>query len=771
MIWRRPIVALWCGWLLLALWIVFARTTISADLVAFLPRSATPAQQLMVDQLRDGIASRLVLFGIEGESTEAVAQASRAFAAALQETGHFSYVNNGEQRLGAADQRFLFEHRYLLSPDVTSERFTVAGLRAALEDALSRLASSGGLFYQTGLARDPTGEIFTVIRPLMESGGPATREGVWFDAGGRRALLVAETRAAGFDMDAQAEVQADIRAAFDRIRDSESLRLLYTGPSVFAVQSRDAIEADAWRLSMLATVLVAGILLFAYRSLPLLGLSMLPVATGVLTGIAAVSLGFGEVHGITLGFGATLIGEAVDYPTYVFTQIAPGETVRDAARRVWPTLRMAVLTTFFGALAMLLSSFQGLAQLGLFSLSGVLAAGLVARYVLPQLVAAPLRSVRPAPPLRFRRFAVAPSLRWAVVGALLVSCAFLATRGPQLWENELANLNPVSQAARDLDQRMREALGAPDVRLLYAVQADTMDAALLGAEQLAERLEALKRQGFMRHYDSPALYLPSLSTQRARQAALPDEDTLRARLQEAAAGLPFQENLFEPFIADVQGARAASPLTRDALSGTGLELKLNALLSQSDGRWTALLPVSGVRDANELVAASQAFTNESVWLLDLKAESNRMVQDYRNESLLLWCIGALAIAAALWAGLRRLRTVVIVMLPVVGAVFVTAALLAAAGVRLNLFHLVSLLLVLGVGLNYALFFNRTVYDEVERARNLFALLICALTTTSAFGVLSFAGNPVLQSIGTTVGMGAILSLFFSAMCSRPTQVR
>src|SRR5690606_14193180 len=111
-------------------------------------------------------------------------------------------------------------------------------------------------------------------------------------------------------------------------------RLLYTGPSVFAVQSRDAIEADAWRLSMLATVLVAGILLFAYRSLPLLGLSMLPVATGVLTGIATVSLGFGEVHGITLGFGATLIGEAVDYPTYVLTQIAPGETVRDAARRV-----------------------------------------------------------------------------------------------------------------------------------------------------------------------------------------------------------------------------------------------------------------------------------------------------------------------------------------------------------------------------------------------------------------------------------------------------
>ncbi|HLU76294.1 MAG TPA: MMPL family transporter [Burkholderiales bacterium] len=763
MIFRRPIVLLWCVLLALAVWIVFARTTISADLVAFLPRSATPKQQLMVDQLRDGVASRLVLFGIEGGDTPRLAAASRAFAKALQQTPHFSYVNNGEQQLGQRDRQFLFEQRYLLSHQVVPERFSVDGLRAALEAALGRLASSGGLFYQASLARDPTGEIFAVIQPLMDGSGPATREGVWFDDAGRRALLVAETHAAGFDMDAQARVQADIRAAFERVRGEDDLRLLYTGPSVFAVQSRAAIESDAWRLSMLATLFVATILLLAYRSLPLLGLGLLPVATGVLTGIAAVSLGFGDVHGITLGFGATLIGEAVDYPTYVFTQIAPGETVRDAARRVWPTLRLAVLTTVFSALAMLLSSFQGLAQLGLFSLSGVLAAGLVTRYVLPQLVSAPLRSVRALPPLHAGRIALAGWLRWTVIGALIVSAAFLATRGPQLWENDLANLNPIPQAARDLDQRMREALGAPDVRLLYAVQAPTRDEALRGAERLASRLDELKQRGLIGSYDSPAFYLPSLAAQQARQAALPDERTLRSRLAEAATGLPFQSGLFEPFISDVQQARNAPPLTPQSLAGTGLELKLKALLSESGDRWLALLPLAGVKDAQSVADASAAFTDESVFLLDLKAESNRMVRDYRNESLGLWCIGALAIAAVLWAGLRRGRAVLSVMSPVVCAVFVTAALLAAFGARLNLFHLVSLLLVLGVGMNYALFFNRNLRDDHERARNVFALLVCALTTTSAFGALAFAASPVLQSIGITVGTGAVLSLLFSAL--------
>ena len=763
---RRAVIALWCALLILAAWIVFARTTISADLVAFLPRSATPTQQLMVDQLRDGVASRLVLFGIEGGTTAQLAKTSSAFVSELEKTGHFSYVNNGEQRLAQQDRTFLFEHRYLLSPQVNSERFSVEGLRAALDTALGRLASSGGMLYQRALARDPTGEIFAVIQPLMESTGPASREGVWFDESGRRALLMAETRVAGFDMDAQQQVQTDVAAVFERARNGAAQTLLSTGPSIFAVQSRAAIEGDAWRLSMLATVFVAGVLFFAYRSVPLLGLGMLPVASGVLTGVAAVSLGFGEVHGITLGFGATLIGEAVDYPTYVFTQIVPGETVRDAVRRVWPTLRMAVLTTVTGSLAMLLSSFQGLAQLGLFSLSGVLAAGLVTRYVLPQLVQMPLLSVRATPPVRFVSFSPAPWLRWLVVLALLASFVFLASRGPRLWENDLANLNPISETARQLDQNMREAMGAPDVRLMYVVQDATMDSVLARAEKLASRLDAFKERGLIRSYDSPAFYLPSIDTQRARQRALPTEDVLRERLAQAMRGLPFQDNLFEPFIADVQKARGAKLLSPQSLAGTGLELKVRALLVNGKEGWTALLPLSGVQDADALIVASNSLAGEAVFLLDLKAESNRMVKDYRDESLWLWLIGAIATALVLWAGLRQWRLVLAVMLPVLCAVFATAALLVAFGMRLNLFHLVSLLLVLGIGLNYALFFNRSLSTAEERARNLFALLVCCLTTVSAFGVLSLAANPVLQSIGTTVGLGGILSLLFSWLWSR-----
>ena len=160
---------------------------------------------------------------------------------------------------------------------------------------------------------------------------------------------------------------------------------------MFSVSTRASIRDDALRFSLIATALIAGLLLAIYRSPRLLGLGLLPVASGALAGVAAVSLGFGSVHGITLGFGVTLIGEGVDYAIYLFTQTAPGVAPQRALDRIWPTLRLGVLTSICGFSAMLFSGFTGLAQLGLFSITGLVAAVAVTRWVLPALLPARVR--------------------------------------------------------------------------------------------------------------------------------------------------------------------------------------------------------------------------------------------------------------------------------------------------------------------------------------------------------------------------------------------
>src|SRR5688572_24833117 len=531
--------------------IVIARTEISSDVSAFLPRSPTPEQQILVDQLREGVVSRLVLIGIEGTEPARLAEASKRMAARLRADARFVSVANGEDTGLEKDRAFPWTNRYLLSPAVAPEHFSPAGLRASLEESLQLLASPAGLLLQRVLPADPTGETLRLAEMLEGSAKPEVRDGVWFSPGGKRALLVAQTRAPGYDIDAQSEAVESIKEAFASGTTSSGHampKLVYTGPGVFSVSSRERIRNDAIALSAAASVLVGTLMLAVYRSLRVFGLGLLPVASGVLAGIAAVSMGFGSVHGITLGFGSTLIGEGADYAIYLFTQTQRGPG-RGTLDRLWPTLRLGVLTSICGFGAMLFSGFTGLAQLGLFSIAGLIAAFLVTRWVLPAMIPAGF-TVQAASALGPRVSSLMnriSSLRVAAVAMVVLAALFMVLRDGPMWSDELASLSPISAADRQHDAELRRDIGAPDVRHLVVVRAREREAALELAEKVAAGLREAVSQAHLEGFDTPASFLPSVATQRARQASLPAPEALRRNLVEAAQGLPFRPGLFERF--------------------------------------------------------------------------------------------------------------------------------------------------------------------------------------------------------------------------------
>jgi predicted exporter len=182
------------------------------------------------------------------------------------------------------------------------------------------------------------------------------------------------------------------------------------------------------------------------------------------------------------------------------------------------------------------------------------------------------------------------------------------------------------------------------------------------------------------------------------------------------------------------------------------------------------MPLRGVDNARQLAEHIRAANTPGALFLDLKEETNRLVSGYRHESLRLTALGLLAITVVLWWGLKNIAAVVRVLSPVLIAVVLTVALLTLLGERLSLFHLVSLLLVIGIGLNYALFFNRDVSDAIDARRTLLSLTICSLATLSAFGTLAFSHTPVLHAIGLTVCLGCMCSLLLSPMLAK-RQVR
>jgi predicted exporter len=239
------------------------------------------------------------------------------------------------------------------------------------------------------------------------------------------------------------------------------------------------VKEDVSRISVLALILVSILLLVVYRSPRALVLTLIPVASGATAGVAAVSLVFGSVHGVTLGFGATLLGEGVDYAIYLFTNSAPGSAPRRNLARVWPTLTLGVLTSVVGFSALMFSDFTGLAQLGLFSIAGLIVAYAVTRFVLPELVPENF-GVRPSAHLGLalaRAARGAGVLRIPLLILFALSVAWLVSRSGSLWDDRLGSLSPVAESEKRLDEAMRGDIGAPDVRYL-AIARPTQQAAL-----------------------------------------------------------------------------------------------------------------------------------------------------------------------------------------------------------------------------------------------------------------------------------------------------
>ena len=761
---------------------VVARARYTADLSAFLPRTPTASQRLLVAQLRDGIASRLIIAAVEGSDPASRAAISASMTGQLRHDGRFLSVANGDQSGAERDRAFLFDHRYVLSESVTPQRFTVDGLKDSIQETLDLLASPAGLLVKQLLLRDPTGEMIQVVDQVSGGQAPRTAAGVWVSRDGARALLVAQTRAVGSDTDAQLQAVEAVRNAFERGKSAlqadrrAGLVLKMSGPGVFAVAARATIEREVVRLSLLSTGLIVLLLLAVYRSVGALILGLVPVASAALAGIAAVSLGFGVVHGITLGFGITLIGESVDYSIYLFiqSQQAPGAGDARWGRPLWTTIGLGVLTSICGFAALLPSGFPGLAQLGLYSISGLVAAALVTRFVLPHWLPRSF-AIRDVAPLGAAIARVLQRIRGAgaVLAVLPVVCiVILYAQRDSLWNRELAALSPVSQADQDLDAQLRGDIGAPDVRCLVVISDRDRETLLQITERAGNSLEELTDAGLIGGFESPARFLPSIQAQRARLASIPDAAELESRLRQALVTLPLRPEKLTQFISDAETARTLPALTRADLDGTSLSTGYDSMLVNNAHEWTALLPlraaIAGSRyvdiDIGKVSAAVSEATRGKAIVLDLKAEADSLYSTYLAQIVRLSLFGLGAIVLLLLIALRSALRVMRVVAPLALAVLVVATGLVSTGHELTILHVIGMLLIVAVGSNYALFFDRRASDRRgDAVLTLASLVIANAATVIGFGVLATSSVPILSALGSTVAPGTLLALAFSAL--------
>ncbi len=773
----------WLLWLVVvaaSMWQI-VRTEIVTDVTSFLPGAANADQRLLADQLRNGLSTRIVLVALQlprevdgaspsAATTLALTKASRALRDTLAARQEIAWVSNGDIAAHDAERKRLFSARYLLvdGASITDDgkRFSRQELAAAFVQLEQALASMRGRAISAIAPADPTMDSIRLFSEAKGVTAPMATEGVWLTADRQAAVLVFEARARGDDVEAlretirlAGEAAASVLVDWPPALARPTVEL--AGAGYFIVKSHDALIRDAERLSLLATVLVACLLLWALRSPLLIGLAAIPVATGALAGFAVVGWQYGSVHGITLAFGVTLIGEAVDYAIYAFVQ-------RDRqgrhSSRFWRQLGLATATSLIGFLAMLLSGFQGLHQLGIFSIVGLVVAAVCTRWLLPPLFP-PVRAHESVP---LDRFAWLPTLvlhlsrlRLPLALFALTALAMLVASHDRLWNDSLDVISASSKDEAANDLRFRREIGVPDLRSLVVVRGTTLNDALERTEATSQWLDTLVREGKLQGYDSPGTLLPSEGVARRRAAALPETDILRERVAQAVTGTRLRAEAFEPFIEAVAAAKKQPHVDRAFYDGTMPGHWLAAqVVTNSDGV-SVLISLRGVTSQSNVKDAFQTARLPGVSMLDLQSDVETLVAGFRQRTLFTALLGGIGILVLLALQVRARRAVLAMATSLTVAVIITAWALWMIEGSLTIFNVVALLLVAGVTSNYTLFVSTLSVAAAERQQAAASVLLAAASTFVAFAMLSMSASPVLAMIGRTVALGVTIGLLAS----------
>jgi predicted exporter len=766
-------IAIWLAWLALIVtvgWGVARHLKISSDLRDFVPPARTADQRLLLEEIGNGPGSRLLLLAISGAPRDRLAELSRGLDAALVRDPSFAHVANGGNDLADLAAKLL-PYRYLLSPTLDTHRLDAAYLRAQLQQRIEDLSSPAASMLEPWLKRDPTLETLKLAQRWAPPHEPELIDGVWFSDRGE-ALLVAETRAAGFDPGAQASAIASLQKHFAALPSAARARLIISGPGWFGVEASRRTRAEADRFGAITTVGFVLMLLLAYRSATPVLVTALPLLSGAVAGFALLALIFGHAHGITVAFGFTLLGVAQEYPLRVFSHRRVGVTTATCVRELWPLLATAIVSVCIAYLAFFASGVAGLQQLAVFTIGGLVVAGVCTRWLLPLVVPAAKRDMAATAGLgkAWHVLAHLPRPRWLPWLVATAGIGVVVFAPGRFWQNDLSALTPIPRAELQRDARLRTALGAPDVRYMLVLRAPTAEGVLRLSERIAPRMHKLVAQHALHGFELPSRYLPSAATQHKRQAKLPDTARLQSALQQAMQGLPFRAGVFAPFVADVEAARRLPPLTPAKFEQSPLGARLESMLVRQGGGWVGLATLSGV-DKPAAIATLARDTGGAVHLLDLKASTESLIVAYRHRILVALGIAALLLCATVTLALRSPRRALHVLGPMALATLLVLVVLRAAGIPLSLFHLVSLTLAAGLGLHYALFFERRTGDEREDLRTLHATLVCVASALLVFGVLALSSVPVLRAIGLTVALGVAFHFTLSVLMAPADPLR
>ena len=574
-------------------------------------------------------------------------------------------------------------------------------------------------------------------------------------------LLRAQAVESSFSRTQQRRLIADIDQAQTALAQQfPKVSVARTGMMFFAYHGANRAEQEAGFISTGSIIAVILLMLWVFRSPGQLIVMLLPVAVGFLTSFALSFLIFPSLHAITLGFGASMIGICVDYSFHYFSEQLAAKEEGPVLARIFPGITLGMITSVMAYVGLLLAPFPGLRQMAVFSGIGLLAAYLTVVCWFPFL--ARVKSTSRTPVVLKLSGAYVDCIARHMTGkgrvALIVGLTGLSLLGISrlTFNDDIRLLQPPSEGLLQQEQHIRSYLGGVDGGRFFIVEGETPQEVLENEEELVGHLEALKAEGALAYASAITDVVPSLSRQHQSRAALrnafgSDDGTLQAYMRRLGfSGVAIEKK-------EARLKQAGLLQLEDALANPALSDLSAFWLGEVAGRYASMVLLGGIEDMADMAKLDASL--EAAHFVDKIGEVSGVLQTLRKKSISLLLLAYLLIGGFLWLRYGGRRSLLIYVPPVLAGML-SIAMAGFMGEPANIFHCFGVLLVLGMGIDYTLFFAEA-RSHVRPV--MMAVLLSAITTMLGFGLLSFSSTPAIRGFGQTILWGIAWAMLLSPL--------
>ncbi len=734
------------------------RLRVETDLLDLLPRHSSDQRiEAAVDTFSERLA-RKVLFLVGAADPSVASAAAHAFATSLSQSRAFDSVRERiGQDLQSSVALYLQHRANLLShQDQETLQKRPDGL---YRSAMLALYTPAGLMRPIDISRDPLGLGTDYLLDQVPALGNAHLQGSQLVV--RRdtttfVLVIAETAGSPFAGEVQDRAEAAIRIATQAAHAAthDEITFLQSGALQHATLATRKSRSEVALFGTIGTVAVLVLMLVLFRDWRAPALGLLALSAGAAAGISATHFVFGELHLVALVFGSSLIGVAIDYSMHFYADQfrAPGTWVpTDALAHVGRPILLGMAATLLGYAGLLLLPFPGLKQMALISIAGLAVACACVFLIFP---AAARGSGRALPPWCARFIEAIERLgshlgmrrtRFVLGAVLLTFIGYGISRIE--FRDDIRSLQMTSPALAQTERQVGQLLGSAGESRYFVVSGHDAQSVLEADERLAQALRALQGRGTIDTFTAVSNSLPSLKRQEQVRTLV--ESTVlggSGLLPRLMSELGFDARL----IAREVGAFAAArtPLEPGEWLASPLSSAYRDLwLGASGGRSATIVTLAGIHDVGAL--RDLASTLPDVRFVDRVGEISAVLARYRIavSELLVLAYAAIFMVLAWRYGLRDASWLLAAPL---GATVLTLAFAGAAGLQVNLFAVLGLLLLVALGVDYAIFLRES---SAGRTTAVLSVSLSALTTMLAFGLLAFSSTPLIRSIGLTLLIG------------------